>query len=830
MDNRMVAKQIAEESIVLLKNKGEFLPLEKNKRIAFFGRAQIDTVFSGNGSGAVQTPENISILEECEKKGILVDSYLKQYYTEQFVKEKRSQTKSFDLSQLSQFVTSGFIYELFGKYQPPAEEYPVSERQAERAHQHTDTALIVLGRNSGGEECDRHLEADYYLTQSERDMVRLVYGVFEHVILVLNVNGLIDLSWTEEYQSIESILFVGIPGEEGGAALAGILTGAVNPSGKLAFTIAKQYKDYPSADHFSWDKEHGECILTYASYGLDAKANGSSGYEKNPVTVYHEDIYNGYRYFDTFEKEPLYAFGFGLSYTEFSLTNTAAVKMPDGITVSINVKNIGSCPGKEVVQIYLEDQNLNRQCALRQLKGFAKTRLLNPREEEQVNIFVPWNEFACYDEEEAAYLIREGNYALCMGNSSRSLKPTVYISICRDILTERCVNRLIIQECNRGKIDFLKCLPRVTEKKSNICHITVESEDIISFRQRQKQNTNSTMTSVIRQYTDCAIADIVKRLSVQQLAALCVGYGPGTPFAGLGKTEDPETIYDREGKPVTTNSHPVGPCGYVSPAIEESGIQSIYYKDGPAGVGETVWPTEMLISCAFNRKLWYEFGNAVGRECEKQKIDVWLAPAVNLHRNPLCGRNFEYFSEDPYLTGICACEITKGVQKNHSVLVCPKHFAVNEQESFRRGNSKKNYDAVDSIISERAARELYLKPFEMLVKDAEISCVMTSFNKINGILAGGSDDLCTHILREEWGYQGIVITDWGDMDIVVDGADAVNAGNDIIMPGGPPVIAQIMRGYQEKRLSKEAMETAVAHLLYVLGKTGSDKYKSHTYN
>ena len=197
-------------------------------------------------------------------------------------------------------------------------------------------------------------------------------------------------------------------------------------------------------------------------------------------------------------------------------------------------------------------------------------------------------------------------------------------------------------------------------------------------------------------------------------------------------------------------------------------------------------------------------------------MNVWLAPAVNLHRNPLCGRNFEYFSEDPYLTGVCACEITKGVQNSRPVIVCPKHFAANEQETFRRGNAGKNVDAVDSILTERALRELYLKPFEMLVKDAGIACIMTSFNKINGSFSGGSHDLCTHILREEWGFEGAVVTDWGDMDMVVDGADAVAAGNDIVMPGGPPVIRQILKGYEEGRVTREELEQAVRHLLIMI--------------
>lgn len=246
----------------------------------------------------------------------------------------------------------------------------------------------------------------------------------------------------------------------------------------------------------------------------------------------------------------------------------------------------------------------------------------------------------------------------------------------------------------------------------------------------------------------------------------------------------------------------------------------MFYKDGPAGVGGVSWPGEMLLACSFDVDALYQMGNAVGAECEAQQVDVWLAPALNLHRHPLGGRNFEYYSEDPFLTGAMGSAVLRGVQENHKVLVCAKHFAANEQETYRRGSAKLEngipaFDAVDSLVSERALRELYLKPFQMAV-EAGLHCVMTSFNKVNGTFAGGSKDLCTHILREEWGFDGVVVTDWGDMDIVVDGAEAVAAGNDIIMPGGPPVIQQILKGKEESRLTRQKLEIAVEHLLSVL--------------
>lgn len=829
MDKKKIARKIAEESIVLLKNADHILPLKEKKEIAFFGRTQIGTLYSGNGSGGANIAGCGTILEECEKRGIKPESLLKEFYEYKASAEQVTEEDEFDWTKVSEMVNSGIMYEIFGKYKAPLDEYDVPETLIFQAAEKTDTAIFVIGRNSGGEECDRHLPEDYYLTRSEESLLKDICTHFANVVIVLNVNGLIDLSWMKKYASIKSLLFIGIPGEEGASALAGILTGEINPSGKLAVTIAEHYEDYPSADHFSWDKEHLENILDYESYGLSSEENGSTGFTKSPVTVYWEDIYTGYRYFDTFGKQVLYPFGYGLSYTAFAISDALVKKQNGGILVTADVKNIGEMSGKEVIQIYLSKvypaEGVERP--YQELKGFEKTSDLAPGEKEQVKIWIPWRELAVYDEERAAWVIESGDYLLKMGNSSRDTFVKGLICVEKTILAEQCTNCLNITECNNGKIEFLTqkendaemaSVLNITEQNKdvsgqNIIFVTPEGvHDVQENRKCGKETISKAETTVSEREKERNLAE----LSIKELAALCVGYGPGTPFAAVGDRSDPSTIFDDEGKPMTTNSHPTGYPGYVSPAIEEKGIKSVFYKDGPAGIGGVAWPTEMLIACSFDKKLWQMFGDAVGKECEEQQVNVWLAPAVNLHRNPLCGRNFEYFSEDPYLTGVCACEITKGVQNSRPVIVCPKHFAANEQETFRRGNAGKNVDAVDSILTERALREQYLKPFEMLVKDAGIACIMTSFNKINGSFSGGSHDLCTHILREEWGFEGAVVTDWGDMDMVVDGADAVAAGNDIVMPGGPPVIRQILKGYEEGRVTREELEQAVRHLLIMI--------------
>ncbi len=857
MDRKLIARKIAEESIVLLKNDGCLLPFEEGKMVAFFGRTQIGTLYSGNGSGGANVAGCGTILEECEKRGLTAEPLLKGFYEYKAETEPVTEQDEFDWTKVSEMVNSGIMYEIFGKYRPPLEEYEVPGTLIYQAAEKTDTAVLVIGRNSGGEECDRHLTEDYYLTETEEKLVKKVCTHFANVAVILNVNGLIDLSWIGKYPGIKGLIFLGIPGEEGAAALAEILTGQVSPSGKMAVTVAEHYEDYPSAKYFSWNKEHLDQIADYETYGLSAEENGSRGFAKSPVTLYWEDIYAGYRYFDTFGKPVLYPFGFGLTYTSFEISTSGMKKTADGIEVTARVRNTGDRAGKEVVQLYLSicgqenegGQTNTIERPYQELKGFEKTSLLAPGRTETLRILIPWRELAVYDEKRAAWVIDEGAYLLRMGNSSADTFPAGIICADKTILVEQCVNRLGIAECNRGKVEFLtrkgqragksteqsagqnaeqRAESNEAREAADIHRMSVKSvlhiatEDVCGGSEGLSPKSEG--VHVIRENPadrEMPLSETERReklsdLSVEELSALCVGYGPGTPFAAVGDRSDPSTIFDEAGNPLTTNNHPTGYPGYVSPAIERKGIESAFYKDGPAGIGGIAWPTEMLIACSFDRRIWRMFGKAVGEECKEQQVNVWLAPAVNLHRDPLCGRNFEYFSEDPLLTGICACEVSQGVQEQPGVIVCPKHFAANEQETFRRGNAGRKVDAVDSILTERAARELYLKPFEMLVRQAKIACIMTSFNKINGTFTGGSRDLCTYILRKEWGFDGAVVTDWGDMDVVVDGADAVAAGNDIVMPGGPPVIRQILKGYEEGRVSREEMETAAGHLLRML--------------
>lgn len=802
MEAKRLAQRLAEESIVLLKNEECCLPLASGASVAVFGRGQIDTLYSGNGSGSTHAESVASIEEALRESGLRVYQPLTDFYARALENDPERHAGEIDWSKGREYLHSGLMYEIFGQYHGPKTEFILPDALMAQAAAAADTALLILSRSSGGEECDRRYENDYLLTASEQALVRQVCGHFGRVVLILNINGLIDLGWTARYPQIKSMLFLGIPGEGGSRALASILTGRVNPSGRLGFTIAERAEDYPSWRHFSCDKEHP---LTYADYGLDAEANGSAKFDQSPVTVYAEDVFMGYRYFDSFGVKPLYAFGHGLSYTSFSIRCTGACKEADGIRLRCAVTNTGDRAGKEVLQAYIAPEGAESSRPARTLAAFGKTGVLQPGETQAMALFIPWEAMRRYDEAAAAWRIERGNILVKVGATGDRTRDAACIRVPETILLKQCENRLGLRDCNKGKLVFPQAEAQPEAAHEGLPVLTVSVNDCRPSRRSMPEESGPAWIS--------ALPD-------EQLAALCVGYGPGTPFSAFQDTKDPETLFDRDGKPLTVNDHPTGRNGYISPAIPQKGLHSVYYKDGPAGVGGVAWPAEMLLGCCWNTELLYTFGDAVGRECEREQVDVWLAPAVNLHRHPLCGRNFEYFSEDPFLTGAYAVSVARGVQEHHPVLVCAKHFAANEQETFRRGSLRKNVNAADSILTERALRELYLLPFEMLVKQGSLHCLMTSFNRVNGVFAGGSADLCTHILREEWGFDGLVVTDWGDMDVVVDGADAVVAGNDVVMPGGPPVIRQILAGLREGRVTRSDLERTARRLYRLTRRVG----------
>lgn len=820
-----LAERLAEEAIVLLQNENHCLPLAEGCKAALFGRAQNHTVIGGGGSGSSQCECPQQAAQELAKAGLVLESSLIEFYRqiqEQEAEAQASASSEFSREKLEGLVNSGLIYELFGQYNPPEEEPLPDADLIKKAAEETDTAIYILGRMSGGEECDRHVLDDYYLTKSEKELIRRITDSFSRVIVVFNTAGAVDTAWMKEYPQIQAALFMGSAGERGAGALAGILTGRVTPCGKLSQTLALSYESYPTAEHMSYLKDDPQQLKTYESYGLSAEENGSTGYNQSPVTVYQEGLYMGYRYFDSFGKEVMFPFGHGLSYTEFQVRCESASVSEGCLRVAAEVKNTGACAGKETVQLYIHAPEGRMDKPWQELKAFEKTKCLAPGETQTLCLSVRLEELASFSEEEMAYVVEKGIYQVLTGTSSRRTSCVAELHADQDIIVRRVSADIGLRENNRGRVEFLKAdasrYPEAAGEHTVTLRLT--AQDICPKYPvcREYDFSAAPVKSTLRDVYEGRVSmeAFINQMSVEELAVLCNGYGPGLPFGGIGQ-KAPSTIAYEDGTDIAYNSHASAFPGYINPAISKYGIYSACYKDGPASVGLTAWPTGMMLGCTFNKELLYEFGAACAREAQELDVDSWLAPGMNLIRNPIGGRNFEYFSEDPIHAGICGVQIARGAMENNDITVCPKHFAMNEQETYRRGSSRKNIDAVDSIAEARVVRELYLKPFEMVLTQAEPRTLMTSFNKINGTFAAGNRTLCTEILRGEWGYSGVVVTDWGDMDAVVNGADAVAAGNDVVMPGGPPVIRQVLEGYHEGRVSLIQLKTAAAHLMnYVM--------------
>ena len=819
-----LARAIASEAMVLLKNEDNCLPLKMGATVAVLGQTQNETIIGGGGSGASRCDNPLQINTELKEAGLvlepMMDAFYKAHLEEKLAKKAAEEAERGPMDFIG-LITSGLIYEFFGTYSgPEIEAYPAEDVYAASAKA-TDTAICIIGRKSGGEECDRHVDDDYYLLESEIQMVANAAKYYKNVIVVFNVNGAVDMAWMSNYPQIKAAIFMGTAGEQGAGALADILVGKVSPSGKLAQTMALAYEDHPTAKNISWNKSDPEALLTYESYGLSSEENGSVGFNQSAAVVYEEDIYVGYRYFDTFDKDVLYPFGYGLSYADFAWECCDASVADGKLTVEMTVGNISETySGKESMQLYVHAPSVNLDKPYQELKAFAKTDVLAPGEKQNLTLTVDLKDLASFDEETMSYVIEPGTYSVFVGNSSKNTDTVACISVDEEIVTRTVTADIGFKEWNKDKISVL--CPE-TEEEADISIVMdidvlhVKAEDVVTAWPEYKAYDFNVpaQESVLKDAQEgrVSIEAFVNQMSVEELAVLCNDYGPGLPFFGAGNKNAPSTIQYEDGTDMGYNSHKHARPGFCNPAMDKYGIYSVCYQDGPASCGITAFPTGMMLACTFNPELAYEFGHACGYEAEIQSIDSWLAPGMNIIRNPIEGRAFEYFSEDPYLTGVYATNIAKGAMENNQVTVCPKHFAVNEQETYRRGSAKKNIDAVDSIVSARAAREIYLKPFEMVITEAKPATIMSSFNKLNGTFAAGNSVLCTEILRGEWGYDGTVVTDWGDLDFYVDGADAVEAGNDVVMPGGPPVIAQVLKGYEEGRVTVDKMKEAVAHLL-----------------
>ena len=722
-----LARRVAAEGSVLLRNEDEVLPLQKGQKVSIFGRTQFEHYKSGTGSGGmVNAPYVTNITDSLKEDGtVQVNEVLEAQYRE-WLKDH-----PFDIGE-------GWAMEPWNQ-----EEMPVSEELARQAAEQSDLAIVVLGRTAGEDKDNSAAEGSYLLTAAEEEILRNVCNAFARTIVVLNVGNIMDMKWVDRYQP-QAVLYVWQGGQEGGRATVDVLTGKVNPGGKLSDTIAEDIEDYPSTENFG-----------------------------DPVeNFYTEDIYVGYRYFETFARDKVkYPFGFGLSYTRFQTETMGLAVRGTEVTAIEKVTNVGGVSGRETIQVYVEAPQGKMGKPLRQLVAYAKTEDLKPGESEELVLKAELTELASYDDSgvtghKSCYVLEAGDYIFYVG-TVRSAREVGRVTLAELQVVRTATEALApVQAFKRLRPFFFGENDHAIANWEDVPLRTIDlAERILRERPTQSEYVGDQGWKLADVYDKKITPEqFLTQLSDEDLICMTRGEGMCSPKVTPGTA---------------------AAFGGVTDGLQQFGIPVACCSDGPSGIrmdcGTMAYalPNGTLLACTFDPELVEELYEMEGMELRKNKIDSLLGPGINIHRNPLNGRNFEYFSEDPYLTGTMAAAQLKGMGK-YGVTGTIKHFACNNQE-FKR------HDA-NAIVSERALREIYLKGFEIAVKQGGAYSIMSTYGPVNGLWTAGSYDLLTTILRKEWGYQGIVMTDWwakineeGESGSKSQTVPMVRAQNDIYM-------------------------------------------------
>lgn len=733
------SKRIAGEGMVLIENDGT-LPLKKGAKIALFGIGSIDFVKCGGGSGNIYPKYAKNFFEAFDElEDVSVYRPLSEYYYQMAYEA----TKNIE-----------FTHEILKM--GVCDEVELPDELLEEARNNADTAIIVIHRYST-EAADRTSEkGDFYLTDTEQEMIDKITAKFSSCVAILNVGGMIDVSWIKENPSIGAALLAWQPGQAGAEAAAEIVTGRINPSGKLTDTFAKRFEDYPSADTFN---------------------------ESDDYLEYFEDIFVGYRYFETIPQardKVNYPFGYGLSYTTFEISKPVAKQVGENIEIFVSVKNTGKLAGKEVVQAYFSAPQGKLGKSAIELAAFKKTALLAPGEKEDITLTFAVSDMASYDDLgkvcESAYILEGGEYSFFVGNSCRNIVAADY----RFVISQPY---RLVKQLSR------KCAPNKLKRRMLA---DGSFEELPSFE--------------IKKYSPVAIGNTAKPIKQREegwpVEFTYVGDGEEDLDEFMTQLTDDELIELVSGvtRRGVSNTSGIGGCLRLE-------IPAFMTCDGPAGVRlkpavgipTTSWPCATLLACTWEPSLAEEFGKKGAMEAKENGLAIWLTPALNIHRNPLCGRNFEYYSEDPLVSGKIAAAKVRGIQ-SEGLAATIKHFACNNKETNRRYS--------DSRVSERALREIYIRGFEICVNEADPWALMTAYNILNSVECAQNYELLQGILRDEWGFKGVVMSDWNtDYDQI----EGIKAGNDVRMPFGEP--EKIKEALASGELTRAHLEQNVRRVL-----------------
>ena len=769
-----LSRMAAGEGMVLLKNEKNTLPIRRGTKVALFGKGTVDYVKGGGGSGDVTV------------------EYIRNLYEGMKIKEDEGKVEVFD--KLAKYYEKDIQKQYADGAVPGMTVEPeLPDELLNEAREYTDTAVITICRFSG-EGWDRKCEAaqdgyvldgeekrnselsakifengDFCLTNAENAMVEKVKKAFPHVIVVMNVGGIVDTKWFRDCDEIQSVLMAWQGGMEGGLATADILCGDVNPSGKLSDTYAKDLEDYPSTANF---------------------------HESAFYVDYTEDIYVGYRYFETIPgaaERVNYPFGFGLSYTDFDWKMTGASEENGVITVLTEVTNTGKTAGKEVIQLYYGAPQGKLGKPAKVLGAFKKTSLLQPGERQILTLKLPVDQMASYDDLgkvcRSAYVLEAGEYAIYIGTNVRDAAKIDFTYVVKeDTITEQLSRKAAPYHLQKrmladGSYEELpqreyveeEGLPRQDKYAIGLPCPDTRGQKGIDFLDSKGVHFSDVADGKM------TLDEFMDILTLDD----CINLLGGQPNTGCANT-------------------------FGMGNLPEYGVPNVMTADGPAGlrilskcgVNTTAWPCATLLASTWDEELVEKVGKAGAEEVKENNISIWLTPACNIHRSPLCGRNFEYYSEDPYLAGKTGAAMVRGIQSQH-IGASVKHFAANNKETNRKDS--------DSRVSERALREIYLKQFEIIVKESHPYTIMSSYNLLNGIHTSENKELLTGILRDEWGFDGIVTTDWWTFG---EHYRETKAGNDIKMAAGYP--ERIKEAYEKGLITEAEIRLSARRILNMI--------------
>lgn len=812
-------RKIAAECVVLLKNDG-MLPLKKIEKLALYGSGARRTIKGGTGSGDVNVRHFVTVEEGLEKAGFQITSkdWLDGY--EEVMKEARIEWIA---ERKEQARKSGIdpLLLLVGNVMPePEYELPLDAEG--------DTAVYVLSRTSGEASDRQPVAGDINLSNTEIRDILALNRKYKRFILALNTGGMVDLEPVDEVKCIVLLSQLGTPI---GDVFADLILGKAYPSGKLAMTWAP--------------------IQQYAS---------TSGFGDMNDTRYKEGIYVGYRYFNSVREKPKFPFGYGLAYTDFNIKQTGFYADEEKISVTVSVSNMGEFKGKEVVQVYYSAPWGKLDKPYQELAAFAKTKELAPGETQELTLNFKTSSMSSFSEEQSAYMLEKGTYIIRVGNSSDNTEVCGAVRLCEDTVVCRTKNI-----CPGW--DFKDFVP---ERYSDA---VPEDAAVINIQAEKIKQTTASYSNPPEKIQPgdkidwrdvksgkCTIDDFLAGLTADQLVRICMGN------------------FEESGQSIVGNTSKLiaGGAGDTTEALADLHLDMLTMADGPAGIrvsreyeivdgkvksnddilaavvaefmGEeqvktaqepvskpekdsvekyyqycVAIPIGTALAQSFNEEICEDCGDVVAEEMELFGINLWLAPAMNIQRSPLCGRNFEYYSEDPLLSGKMAAAVTRGVQKHAGRAVTVKHFMANNQETNRYFSN--------SIVSERAMREIYLKGFEICVKESMPGAIMSSYNLINGEHTCNSKDIMTYVLRDEWGYEGVVMTDWYVTVPIMENpskgyplaspAGCLKAGNNLIMPGTAGDKEDVLKALEDKTHSynltiEEVQENAKEILQLIL--------------